>query len=292
MSVSEEPSAQRSWTVGDVRITKVPQMTWHIPLWGLVPEATEAACHEVAPGWVGDDAAVEVSLHGLVVESGDRRILVDTCAGHDEASQSILGLVASVGTIDHTHHTVRDAVEAAGWSADDIDTVVCTHLHFDHVGGNLVDGVAAFPNARYLIAGDEWGYWSAYETDDHDYAGIEASVRPLVEAGAVDLVDGDHALTDSVRLLPTPGHTPGHVSVAIDSGGEAAVITGDLVHHPIELLAPHWTMSADVDGAQCSATRRSFVEQYGDGDTLLFGTHFGGSSAGRFDASAGTWTAG
>ncbi len=290
MSVSEEPSARCSWTVGDVRITKVPQMTWHIPLWGLVPEATAAACAEVAPGWVGDDAGVEVSLHGLVVESGDRRILVDTCAGHDEASEGILGLVRSVGTIEEHHRDVRSSVEAAGWSAEDIDTVVCTHLHFDHVGGNLADGVAAFPGARYLIAGDEWGYWSTYEADDHDYAGIEASVRPLVEAGLVDLVDADHQLTDEVRFVPTPGHTPGHVSVEIASGGEQALITGDVAHHPIELLAPHWTMTADVDGAQASTTRRALIDRYGDGRALVLGTHFGGTSAGYFDASARSWT--
>lgn len=274
-----------SWAVGDVRVTRVPQMTWHIPLWGLVPEATEAACAEVAPGWVGEGAQVEVSLHGLVVESGDRRILVDTCAGHDEAAQRILGMVDAFGAITHHHADVRAAVEAAGWSADDIDTVVCTHLHFDHVGGNT-----GFPGARFVIAGDEWDYWSTNEDDDQ-YASVDVGVRPLVEAGQVDLVDPDHVLTDEVRLVPTPGHTPGHVSVAITSGGETAVITGDLVHHPIELLAPHWAMSADVDSAQCSATRRAFVDRYGDGETLLLGTHFGGTGAGRFDASAGTWTA-
>jgi glyoxylase-like metal-dependent hydrolase (beta-lactamase superfamily II) len=264
-------------------------MTWTIPLWGLVPEATAAACAEVAPGWVADDAGVEVSLHGLVVESGDRRILVDTCAGHDEAAERILGLVRSVGGIEDHHDSVRSAVEAGGWAAEDIDTVVCTHLHFDHVGGNLADGVAAFPSARYVIAGDEWGYWRTNESDDQ-YASVDASVRPLVEAGQVDLVDPEHVLTDEVRLVSTPGHTPGHVSVEILSGGESAVITGDLAHHPIEFLAPHWTMAADVDGAQCSDTRRRFVDQYGNGETLVLGTHFGGTSAGHFDASARTWT--
>lgn len=184
---------------------------------------------------------------------------------------------------------MRAAVEAAGWAADDIDTVVSTHLHFDHVGGNLADGIAAFPSARYVIAGDEWGYWSTNESDDQ-YASADASVRPLMEAGLVDLVDPDHGLTDEVRLVPTPGHTPGHVSVEISSGGRDAIITGDLAHHPIEFLAPQWVMAVDVDGAQATATRRGFVDRYGDGETLILGTHFGGSSAGRLDASARTWT--
>jgi glyoxylase-like metal-dependent hydrolase (beta-lactamase superfamily II) len=277
-----------TWQVGSVRVTKVPQMTWHIPLWGLVPEATEAGCAEVAPGLL-PDAAVEVSVHGLVVETDDRRILVDTCAGHDPAAERILDLVRSVGTIDEHQRDVRSAIEAAGWAADDIDTVVCTHLHFDHVGGNCVDGAPAFPGARYVIAGDEWEHWSAHSVDDHDRAGIEIGVRPLVEHGLVDLVDPDHRLTDEVRLVPTPGHTPGHVSVEISSGGEEAVITGDLVHHPIEFLAPQWVMSADVDGAQNEGTRRAFMDRYGNGSTLLLGTHFGGSSAVRLDVSAGSW---
>ena len=90
--------------------------------------------------------------------------------------------------------------------------------------------------------------------------------------------------------MPTPGHTPGHVSVLIASQGEEAVITGDLVHHPVELLAPEWTMIADVDPAQAVASRRAFVDRFGDSETLVLGTHFGGSSAGRLDASARTWT--
>ena len=277
------------WSVGDARITKVPQATWTIPLFGFVPEATAAACGARAPGLLADDGLADLSLHGLVVESAGRTILVDTCAGHDEYTDGILAEIRQFGSIQDHHATVRDAVVAAGWVAEDIDTVVCTHLHFDHVGGNLVEGEPAFPAARYVAAGDEWAYWSTAESDD-SYGSADRSVRPLVERGLVDLVDPDLVLTDEVRLVPTPGHTPGHVSVAITSGGERAVITGDLAHHPVELLAPEWTMIADVDPAGAVATRRRFIDEYGDGETLILGTHFGGSSAGRLDASARTWT--
>lgn len=281
-----------TWQIGAVTVTKVPQMTWRIPLAGLVPEATGPACAEVAPGLVAEDGTAEISLHGLVVESAGHRILVDTCAGHDDNARAILALVAEAGAIDHHHPDVATAVDAAGWSPTEIDTVVCTHLHFDHVGGNLSDGAPAFPAARYVVAGDEWGHWST-ATDDGDYgsvASVTENVRPLVERGLVDLVDPDHRLTDEVRFLATPGHTPGHVSVLIDSGGEQAVITGDLAHHPVEFLAPHWAMSADVDPGQATATRRAFVDRFGDGRTLVLGTHFGGSSAGRLHAGAATWT--
>lgn len=278
-----------SRTIGDVRVTKVPQMTWTIPLSGLVPEATGAACAAVAPGILADDGLADLSLHGLVIESGDRRILVDTCAGHDAHADAILATVRRVGSIHDHHATVRDAVVAAGWVAEDIDTVVCTHLHFDHVGGNLVDDEPAFPAARYVVVGDEWGHWSTAEVGDARVS-VDHSVRPLLDRRLVDLVDADHVLSDEVRLVPTPGHTPGHVSVQIDSRGERAVVSGDLAHHPVELLAPEWTMVADLDPAQAVASRRAFVDRYGDGETLILGTHFGGSSAGRLDASAATWT--
>ena len=225
-----------SWTVGDVRITKVPQMTWHIPLYGLVPEATGDACARVAPGLL-DDGVADISLHGLVVEAGDRRILVDTCAGHDETADRILGVVRNFGSITDHEGDVRGAVVAAGWVPEDIDTVLCTHLHFDHVGGNLADGEPAFPAARYVFSGDEWAFWATNESDDQ-YGSVDSSIRPLVDGGVADLVDLDHVVTDELRLVPTPGHTPGHVSVLIESSGEQAVITGDLAHHPVELVEP------------------------------------------------------
>jgi glyoxylase-like metal-dependent hydrolase (beta-lactamase superfamily II) len=277
-----------SWTVGGVRITKVPQMTWHIPLYGLVPEATADACARVAPGLL-DDGVADISLHGLVVEAGDRRILVDTCAGHDETADRILGVVRNFGSITDHEGDVRGAVVAAGWAPEDIDTVLCTHLHFDHVGGNLADGEPAFPAARYVFSGDEWAFWATNESDDQ-YGSVDSSIRPLVDGGVADLVDLDHVVTDALRLVPTPGHTPGHVSVLIESSGEQAVITGDLAHHPVELMNPAWTMVADEDPVLASATRRQFVDRFGDGETLILGTHFGGSSAGHFDASTSTWT--
>jgi glyoxylase-like metal-dependent hydrolase (beta-lactamase superfamily II) len=277
-----------TWTVGDVRITKVPQMTWHLQLYGLVPEATADACARVAPGLV-DDGAADISLHGLVIEAGDRRILVDTCAGHDDTAERILGVVRDFGSITDHHADVRAAVGAAGWAPEDIDTVVCTHLHFDHVGGNLTADEPAFPSARYVMAGDEWAFWSTNQ-EDRQYASVDGSVRPLVDGGVADLVDPDHGLTDELRLVPTPGHTPGHVSLLIESGDEQAIITGDLVHHPVELIAPGWAMASDVAPAQASITRKAFVDRFGDGKTLILGTHFGGSSAGTFDASSATWT--
>jgi glyoxylase-like metal-dependent hydrolase (beta-lactamase superfamily II) len=274
-----------TWQVGAVRITKLPQMTWHVPLTAFVPDARPDA----APGVLADDGQIDLSLHGLLVETGDRRIVVDTCAGHDDGSEAVLDLVRRGGSITEHHPSVAAALEATGRSVGEIDTVVCTHLHFDHVGGNVTDdGDLSFPSARYVLAGDDWDYWRANEADGQ-YRSVAHAVTPVVEAGAADLVDPGHVLTDEVRLVPTPGHTPGHVSVRISSGGEEAVITGDVVHHPIELFEPTWPMIADVDPARATTTRRSFADEFGDGATLVLGTHFGGTSAGRLHAAERRW---
>ena len=144
-----------------------------------------------------------------------------------------------------------------GYAIADIDTVVCTHLHFDHVGWNtrLVDGkwVVTFTNARYLIGRVEWEHWSV---TDGDYSNVGDTVRPVVESGAADLVEVDHQICPQVRLVPTPGHTPGHVSVVIESGGQRAVITGDMAHHPLQFAEPDIGAPADSDSAMAAKTRR------------------------------------
>jgi glyoxylase-like metal-dependent hydrolase (beta-lactamase superfamily II) len=179
---------------------------------------------------------------------------------------------------------LRDLREA-GYPPETIDTVLCTHLHVDHVGWNtmLVDGqwVPTFPNARYLFAKTEWEHWDANE-DESVYGPVLAdSVRPVVEAGLVDLVDVAHRVCEQVCLEPTPGHTPGHVSVHIRSGGAEALITGDCIHHPVQMSRPDWCSSADVDQAQGQKTRESLLERYVDDDILIIGTHFATPTAGH-----------
>jgi glyoxylase-like metal-dependent hydrolase (beta-lactamase superfamily II) len=175
-------------------------------------------------------------------------------------------------------------LDKAGYPAAQIDTVICTHLHIDHVGWNtrLVDGrwVPTFPHARYLLARREWEHWSA-DTDRWNQTILADSVRPIFDAGLVDLVEADHAVDAAVRLEPTPGHTPGHVSVHVRSRGEEAVITGDLVHHPAQFARPHWGASVDWDRAMADRTRRAFMERYADTPVLVIGTHFAGPTAGR-----------
>ena len=137
-----------------------------------------------------------------------------------------------------------------------------------------------FPNARYLFARTEYTHWQG-DTNDRTRAIMEDSVQPVVDAGLVDLVASDHGVAEGVRLEPTPGHTPGHVSVYIESRGERAVITGDLMHHPVQCAHPEWPSSADEDPVLAMQTRRKFLEAHADTPTLVFGTHFATPSAGR-----------
>ena len=208
-----------------------------------------------------------MSVHALVVESQGQRILVDTCVGNDK-ERPIPGW-------DKRQGPFLEDLAAAGLPADSIDTVLCTHLHVDHVGWNtrLVGDkwVPTFDNARYLWNETELDYWLSHPEEQMGPVNQD-SVQPVLDAGKVDLVKPGHRVTDEVVLEPTHGHTPGHVSVHITSRGEEAVITGDLMHHPIQCAHPEWEAQVDVDKDQAKATRLAFLERYVDRPVLILGT--------------------
>ncbi len=278
------------WTVGDVTITRIPEVVVPLPLTGLVPEATADAlaphCDWLEPHFLREDGRVDISIHGLLVETGELRIVVDTCLGRHavpgyelwaEDSGDFLGALAD-----------------AGCEPDAVDVVLCTHMHFDHVGWNTIpdgDGfVPTFPNARYLFARAEWEHWSKADDRDASTPTFDKAVRPIVEAGLANLVEPDHKICDAVRLAPTAGHTPGHVSVEIASLGERAFITGDTTHHPVQWAEPDWTMNADTDPAAATATRRRIADELMDTPALVIGTHYAPPCAGHLvHGERGVW---
>ncbi|MCW2545612.1 MAG: ytnP [Mycobacterium sp.] len=272
------------WKIGDVRITKVVEHELPIPLNGLlVGVADEVIARNawLAPDFVTPEGLGKLSIHALVIDTGERRILVDTCVGNLRE-----GLVMPPLPSD-----LPASLAEAGYAVDDIDTVICTHLHFDHVGWNtrLEDGkwVVTFPNARYLIGRAEWEHWQVTQSEYGNNLGD--TVQPLVDAGAADFVETDYQVCAQVRLTPTPGHTPGHVSVVIDSGGQRAVITGDMAHHPIQFSEPDIAAPADSDSPQAARTRRAFLAEREADGALVIGTHFGGPTAGQIVAEGDAW---
>ena len=268
------------WQIGDVKITRVVEIESLGGSRFILPDATRDACLPygwMQPHFMDEQGNLLMSVHALVVDTGEHRILVDTCIGNDKER--------NVPNWSHLQTHFLQDLEAAGYAPDTIDTVLCTHLHVDHVGWNtmLVDGqwVPTFPNARYLFARTEWEHWDAND-DETVYGPVMGdSVRPVVEAGLVDLVDMDHRVCPEVCLEPTPGHTPGHVSVHIRSGGVEALITGDCIHHPVQMTRPDWCSSADVDQAQGLQTRETLLQRYVDQDILIIGTHFATPTAGH-----------
>ena len=194
--------------------------------------------------------------------------------------------------MNQLHGPFLDKMAAAGFAPESIDTVLCTHLHIDHVGWNtrLVDGrwLPTFPNARYLFGRIELAHWSATH-DAEERQLLADSVQPVIDAGLADPVECDHVITSEVLLEPTPGHTPGHVSVRIRSGGEEAVITGDLMHHPIQCCEPDWSVHFDVEPQQARATRRAFFEGQSNRRVLVLGTHFAAPTGGWIVRDGEAW---
>ncbi len=246
----------------------------------LLPEATAANVRKerdwLHPTFTDDAGLLRMSIHAFVIESRGKRIVVDTCIGNDKERP--------IPEWNRQQWPFLANLEQAGYPRDSVDLVLCTHLHVDHVGWNtMLRGgrwVPTFPNATYLIGGTEWDFFSTAE-EPFLKGPVDDSVRPVVAAGMSQLVDDAHRLTDEVWLESTPGHTPGHFSVRISSRGEEAVITGDLMHHPILCRYPEWDNKFDYDGPRAKKTRRAFCERYADSGVLVLGTHFATPSAGR-----------
>jgi glyoxylase-like metal-dependent hydrolase (beta-lactamase superfamily II) len=273
----------RSWSIGDVAVTQIIELKSTIVydeqapfIAGATPEAVRAV-EWLAPHYATPDGRLIMSVHALLVATPTLRIVVDTCIGNDKPRR----MTRNAGL--RTDFLQRMA--AAGWSREEVDIVVCTHLHIDHIGWNTMwqDGrwAPTFPRARYLISRREYEHWIADFEDDEQTAGLADSVRPIFAAGLVDLVELDHRLCPEVRLMPTTGHTPGHVSVAIESRGERAVITGDVIHHPGQMARLDWSVRFDSNHALARTTRHALLSAWASAPILVIGTHFPPPTAGR-----------
>lgn len=273
----------KTWKIGDVEITRIVEVNgWVDDITMLLPDATPDTLNAypwLQPYWATPEGKMIISFQCFVMRTKDHAIMLDTCIGNDRQREFPVFTNMQTSFIEDLAH--------AGFAPEDIDTVLCTHLHFDHVGWNtrLVDGkwVPTFPNARYLFGRHEYEHWMMLKETHgyHDLNHMYDSVQPVVDAGLVDLIEPEHKVCPELSLMPTPGHTPGHCSIVIESNGERAVITGDMMHNPIQIARPDDLGRFDMLKEAASATRVKFVDAMANTDTLVIGSHFADPSAGH-----------
>ncbi len=260
------------------------------PNW-LFPEAGADVIHENKK-WLDNrfiDSATDrlaLAMQSFVIRTSRHNILVDTCNGnHKKRPKNIW---------QHNLNTpYLQSLAAAGLQPKDIDVVLCTHLHSDHVGWNTVlengQWVPTFPKAAYLFCAEDFDALNRrYQTGKSQpmISGAFAdSVLPIMDTRQAQLIEMDHVIQqhgdDGVLLEPAPGHTPGHVVVHVKSGALHILLTGDVVHHPIQLMEPNLLVSSDADRAEAYATRRRLLHTYADTNTIVLPAHFPTPTAGR-----------
>jgi glyoxylase-like metal-dependent hydrolase (beta-lactamase superfamily II) len=281
----------KRWSVGRVTVTRIVERSpFDIPVAALFQDETEELLRPfewLRPHFVSPEGRLLIAFQCFVVEASGRRMVVDTCIGNDR--------VRRYAVFNDMRTAFLDDMLAAGFPPDTIDTVMCTHLHFDHVGWNtrLENGrwVPTFPNARYLFARLDWeNICRQRAAGDPRAQHYPDSLEPIAAAGLADFIEpGGHTVCDEVWLEPTPGHTPGHVCVHISSQGAEAIITGDIMHSPLQCAFPEKESAFDEDRSLACCTRRSFLSRCCDRGTLLFGTHFPEPTAGYIRRNESNW---
>ncbi len=264
------------WKIGDVEIFQLVEMVDNELFSTFIPEARPEAVLKIEwlkKHFIGEKGNLKAQVQSFMIKSSGKYILVDTCNGNHKDRPGM-------PTWGKLNTRFLDKFKNIDISPDKIDFVVCTHLHFDHVGWNttLENGkwVPTFKNAQYLFSQDEYNYWVKKPEKEviDDFNGFDDSVSPIVDAGLVKFISDDYRLDSNIRFIPTPGHTPHHISVVIESKGKKAIISGDVMHHPCQIAQIKWTTLADTYPEQTIETRTKFLKEYANTDTLIIGTHF------------------
>jgi glyoxylase-like metal-dependent hydrolase (beta-lactamase superfamily II) len=276
--------------LGRMRVHKVHEMDSPVPLLSQLPGTTQADMERLLTWYdQGDEvngdpetSFMTFSVHSWVIEIDGMTILVDTCDGNHKNR--------SLEAVHQLDTDYLGNLRRAGFAPDDIDLVMCTHLHFDHVGWNtrLENGrwVPTFANARYLFGRRDYEYFQANPAGEElHYESFLDSIVPVMEAGKGELVDENYVayreIGDGVWLEPAFGHSPGCCTISAQAGGAPALFWGDVVHHPVQLIRHDLPFAFDMDAGMASATRQRTLERAADEDLLCFPAHFRRTSAGR-----------
>jgi glyoxylase-like metal-dependent hydrolase (beta-lactamase superfamily II) len=275
-------------SLGRLTVQKLFEMESGPPLQMMMPEISVDDLAQLAE-WYTDDtlgptpaqSRFMMSMHSYVLRTGGRNILIDACNGEDKHR--------AIPDVDRAKTPFMANLAALGLTVRDIDLVLCTHLHFDHVGWNtrLENGrwVPTFPNARYVFSRRDFEHFGAQEIEDDNVRAFRDSVLPVYEAGRAELVEPEIAvhrdIDECVWLEPAFGHSPGNFSVLAQGGGQRAIFWGDVVHHPLQLIRPEVTPSFDGNPAQARETRLRTLARAADEELICFPAHFRAPSAGR-----------
>ena len=271
-------------TVGNAEIRRVEELSTRMPLamFGADQAIIERHWDWLFPLWSDDAYTWEMVVQSFVVVADDRVTVVDPCVGNGRP-------LPEFPLFDMLNTPFIERFEASGIKPEQVDAVVCTHLHSDHCGWNtrLRDGnyVPTFPNARYYMGKRETERWDFRRPDYRHVpanAGVfERSVLPVIEAGLAELIPGDHRISPSLRVEDTPGHTLGHTALQLTSQGQHAWFTGDTFHHPLELLYPELDAETCEDYAATVVTRKRLIERFVETGALIVPAHFAAPHAGH-----------
>ncbi len=276
------------WTIGDIRLTSIVESETTVPPSLLLPDAVSADVRDASINRpevaAADGSTIGFRVQAFVVQHRGRTILVDPCVGNHKS--------LTLPMWDHLELPWVGDLRSAGFEPGDIDTVVHTHLHEDHIGWDtqLVDGewTPVFVNANHIYVGDELDFAHQPSRREGQDPWLE-SVQPVLDAGLHTETGSDHDLGDGFRLFATPGHTPGHASLLINSEDTELVISGDLIDHPFQCAAPDITQGSDWNAAIARETRKNFLDHYTQRGGVVAGTHFPDTPVGRLEATDTAW---
>ena len=272
------------WQICDIAVHRIDEIElplatgpWLLP--GATPDVV-AGIDWLKPSFAGPDHGLHLTVHSFALEINGLRVLVDTGIGNGKTRAN-----PAWHNLDTPY---LNRLADAGFAPETIDYVILTHLHADHVGWNThlgTDGSwqPTFPNARYVTARAEDDYWSQVDVEPSRRQMLDDSVEPVRAHGLLDLTDvskGGTELLPGLTLFPTTGHTPGQIAVSLSSGGKSAVITGDCLHHPVQLADPTLGSCVDIDPDAAARTRTILLNELAGTDTLLLGSHFPPPTAG------------
>lgn len=289
-------NAHTSWKIGKVTVTRIEELlgpsfqpedlfaTWD-------PAVLKEHGHWLAPHFYQPSTnQVIMSVHSWLIRTEHHTILVDTCCGNAKHRPES----------PHFHQLNQpylDRLKRAGVNPEDVDYVLCTHLHVDHVGWNtrLVDGrwVPTFPNAKYVFSLEELNFWDPSKNPHLPQEPRDVfadSVLPVIAAKQAHVVGMTDQLSDTLLIEPSPGHSPGHIILRLISGQDEGVFIGDVMHHPIQIYRPEWNSRFCMDPVEAVISRKKVLHHCVEHNAIVFPAHFGAPHAGRIQSDGKTFT--